>query len=130
MAKNYENLEVWQKAITFALLVYRLTKSFPREELYGLTSQLRRSAISISSNIAEGAGRNSRKEFLRFVLIGLGSLNEAESQIHVSYQLGYVKENEFQEMMQRVGELGNLLGGLRNYLNKPHSTSHFPQSKV
>ena len=115
MAQNYENLETWQKSIEFAVLIYRVSGLVPKEEMYGLVSQIRR-AVSISSNIAEGAGRGSKKEFLRFVLIALGSLNEVESQIYVAYKLGYIKENIFNDVVVSTKELGNLLGGLRNYL--------------
>ena len=79
MAKNYENLEVWKEAVKLAVLIYKETKGFPKEELYGLTSQLRRAIISVSINIAEGAGRSSKQEFIRFINIALGSLNETES---------------------------------------------------
>lgn len=118
MAQNYENLDVWKKGIALASFVYRLTREFPRDELYGLTSQIRRASVSISSNIAEGAGRGTKKDFLRFVMIALGSLNEVESQLHISRQLGYLKEHSFQEALRQTQDLGKMLGGFRNYLKK------------
>ncbi len=118
MAKNYENLDIWKKSINLATIIYKTTKSFPKDELYGLISQIRRAAVSVSSNIAEGAGRGSKKEFLRFIMISLGSLNELESQIVIAKNLNYIKEEEFQNLSSKVEELGNLLGGFRNYLNK------------
>lgn len=118
MAMNYENLDIWKKSITLATCIYTLTRQFPKEEVYGLTSQIRRAVISISSNIAEGAGRGTKKDFLRFIMIALGSLNEVESQIHVSRQLHYLTDAECKEILNKVRELGNLLGGFRNYLKK------------
>lgn len=118
MAKNYENLEIWKKSIGLATLVYKITKSFPKDELFGLVSQMRRAVVSISSNIAEGAGRGYKKEFLRFILIALGSLNELESQLFIAKNLGYIKDKEFGELFIKIKEVGNLLSGFRNYLNK------------
>lgn len=116
MAKTYENLDAWKKSIEFAAYIYKLSKKFPKEELYGLVAQIQRAVISISSNIAEGAGRGSNKEFLRFVFISIGSLNEVESQVYVAYELGYITNPDLAEALQKIKELGNLLGGLRNYL--------------
>ncbi len=118
MAKNYENLEIWKKSIGLATFVYKVTKSFPKDELYGLVSQIRRAVVSIASNIAEGAGRGSQKEFLRFIFIALGSLNELETQFFIAKNLGYIKDKEFEELSSKIKELGNLLGGFRNYLKK------------
>ena len=118
MAKNYENLEIWKEAIRLAALIYKETKNFPREELYSLTSQLRRAVISISANIAEGAGRSSKTEFFRFVNIALGSLNEVESLLYVSLNLGYLNQERFKLIKNRVEKLGKLLGGFKNYLRK------------
>lgn len=118
MAQNYENLDAWKKSITFAIFIYTLTKKFPRDELYGLTSQIRRAAISVSSNIAEGAGRGTKKDFLRFIMIALGSLNEVESQLYIAYHLQYLAEYEFQKAVRQAKDLGSILGGLRNYLKR------------
>ena len=87
---RYRDLIVWQKAMKLAKETYLLTKSFPKEELYGLTSQIRRCAISIPSNIAEGKGRNSDKEFVRFLQISLGSVYELQTQLELSLELGYI----------------------------------------
>lgn len=118
MAKNYENLEIWKKSIDLATIIYKVTRNFPKDELYGLISQIRRAAVSVSSNIAEGAGRGSKKEFLRFILIALSSFNELESQFFIAKNLDYIKDEEFQKLLSRIKEVGNLLGGFRNYLNK------------
>ena len=87
---SYRDLIVWQKAMELVKDTYLLTKIFPKEEFYGLTSQIRRCAISIPSNIAEGRGRNSDKEFVRFLQISLGSLYELQTQLELSLELGYV----------------------------------------
>lgn len=118
MAKNYENLAAWKNSIEFAALIYRITTKFPADERYGLTAQIRRAAISISSNIAEGAGRGSKREFLRFTLIALSSLNEVESQLHVGRTLGYLPVADERLAFKQAQELGNILGGLRNYLKR------------
>lgn len=118
MAQSYENLKIWQDSVNLAGLLYKITKKFPRDELFGIVSQLRRAVISISSNIAEGAGRSSKKEFCRFINIAIGSLNETESLCLISLNLGYISEKEFEELLQKIKELGNLLGGFRKYLIK------------
>lgn len=116
MAKNYENLEAWKEGIEIAIIIYRLTKNFPKDELYGLTSQIRRSAVSISNNIAEGAGRSSREEFKRFLNISLGSLNETESLLFLSLKLDYLDKDNFELLREKIRNVGNLIGGLRKYL--------------
>ena len=90
--KTYRDLLVWQKAMTFVTTIYQKTKSFPKEESYGLTSQVRRSAISIPSNIAEGFGRNSNKEFIRFLQISMGSIFEIQTQLEISVNLEYLRK--------------------------------------
>src|SRR5260370_35972718 len=92
---NFEKLEVWQKAIQFADLVYRLTKTFPDDERFGLTSQMRRAAVSISSNIAEGTSRHSRDDYARFLEISAGSVFGVVSQSFISRNLGLVNEDDF-----------------------------------
>ena len=118
MAKNYENLNIWKNSIDFASFIYQITRKFPREELYGLVSQIRRAAISISSNIAEGAGRGSKKEFSRFISIASGSLNEVESQIYIANKLQYIDQTDFDKALGLAGELGNMLGGFQKFLKK------------
>ena len=92
--KTYKELDIWQRGIQFVGKVYKLTKNFPKEELYGLTSQIRRAAISYPSNIAEGASRSSRKEFTQFLYIALGSLSEAETQLVIAENLRYLNAKD------------------------------------
>ena len=89
--KTHKDLDVWKKSMDLVEGVYRLTKSFPDSEKYGLTNQMRRCAVSIPSNIAEGAGRNSKKEFKQFLYISLGSISELETQLIISSKLNYLK---------------------------------------
>ena len=89
--KNHKDLEVWKKSMDLVSNIYKITESFPNKELYGLTNQIRRAAVSIPSNIAEGAARNSKKEFIQFLYIALGSLSELETQIIIANRLEYLK---------------------------------------
>ncbi|MHC4744871.1 MAG: four helix bundle protein [Planctomycetota bacterium] len=89
--KTHKDLEIWQRGIALVEEIYRVTKSFPKEEVYCLTSQLRRSAVSYPSNIAEGAARSSRKEYVQFLYFSLGSLSEVETQLMIAGRLGYLK---------------------------------------
>lgn len=91
--KTHKDLDVWKEAIAVAKEVYKLTESFPQEETYGLTSQMRRAAVSIASNIAEGAARNSRKEFIQALYVSLGSLAELETQLALAKEIGLLRGN-------------------------------------
>lgn len=110
---NFERLEVWQKAIDFADLVYRVTRSFPDDERFGLANQMRRAAVSVSSNIAEGSTRFSKADYARFLEIATGSLFEVVSQSFVSRRNGLLKEEEFKLICQSAEEQGRMLSGLR-----------------
>lgn len=99
---THKDLDVWKLGIDLVERTYSLTKSFPKEEIYGLTSQIRRSAVSISSNIAEGAARNSKKEFLQFLYISLGSLSELETQLIIAQRLGYLTGSELFELIEVI----------------------------
>lgn len=116
--KNYQDLIGWQKAMELVEVVYHLTKRFPSEELYGLISQIRRAAVSIPSNIAEGQGRSSQNEFARFLSIAHGSLREVETQILIAMRLKYLQESDAAQAMQLCGETGRILNGLMNSLKK------------
>lgn len=103
---NYEKLEVWQEAITLADIVYSATKTFPDGERFGLTNQMRRSVVSVSSNLAEGSSRNSRQDFARFVEIAAGSAFELVSQAMIAKHQGYLAETDFQTIYERCERLG------------------------
>lgn len=113
--KTHKDLEVWKKAIDLVTVIYGQTHSFPKEELYGLTNQMRRSAISIPSNIAEGAARKSNKEFLQFLYIALGSLIELDTQLLICSNLKYINNEEFKVLEQQLDEIGKMLNGLITY---------------
>ena len=115
--KNYSELIAWQKAMDLVEFVYRATSAFPADERFGLTSQLRRAAVSIPSNIAEGQGRTSTAEFLHHLSIAYGSLREVETQILLGGRLGYSQQSETASVMDLAGEVGRLLNGLANSLN-------------
>jgi four helix bundle protein len=114
---NFEKLDVWQKAIDFADLVYKHTKQFPREEQFGLTNQMRRAAISISSNIAEGTSRMSQTDFRRFVEIATGSVFEVISQAFIGRRQGFLSEEIFSKLYSSAEEVGRMLSGLRKSLS-------------
>ena len=112
MAHTYRELIAWQKAMDLAERVYRASRSFPREELYGLTSQLRRSAVSVPSNIAEGQGRLTPGEFKQFLGHARGSLLELETQIQLAGRLGYCSPTQLQALLESSAEVGRVLNGL------------------
>jgi four helix bundle protein len=107
--KGYKKLKVWEKAHKFAIEIYRLSNNFPREELYGLTSQIRRSAFSISLNIVEGHASSSKKEFLNFLNISNRSLVETEYLLEVVKELNFINETEYQKLERMRSEIGIML---------------------
>ena len=115
---NYTDLEVWKYSRGLVKLVYILTKSFPKEELYGLTNQIRRSVVSVPSNIAEGIGRQSNKETIHFLFIAKSSLQEVETQLYLSYDLEYISEEELKNILEKVISSKKLLNGFINYYKK------------
>ncbi len=112
MSDSYRDLIAWQKAKSLALDVYRCTRRFPKDEIYGLSSQMRRAAVSVPSNIAEGKGRYSRKEFLQFLYHARGSLLELQTQLSIAHDLDYLDLAAFKSMESRTEELGRILNGL------------------
>jgi len=118
MVESYKDLQVWQKSMELVKRIYRLTQHFPKEELYGLTSQLRRSAVSIPSNLAEGSSKRSTKEFMRFINISYGSLCELETQILIACDLEYIESQTKNECCEKISEIGRMLNGLLRALNK------------
>lgn len=110
--KNYKDLIVWQKSIDLVVEIYKTTKDFPREELYGLISQIRRASVSIPSNIAEGYMRFYRKEYIKFLLIALGSCAELETQIILAEKLGFLKVSEKEIIADRINEINRMIMGI------------------
>jgi four helix bundle protein len=113
---NFEKLEVWQKAIDFADLVYVVTRAFPDDERFGLTNQMRRAAVSISSNIAEGTSRHSAEDYARFLEIGTGSVFEVVSQSVIACRQGYLSAKEKDRLYMGAEEQSRMLSGLRRSL--------------
>lgn len=116
--KDYKDLVVWQKAMELVTAIYRATQTFPKEELYGLTSQLRRAAVSVPSNIAEGQGRLTRGEFRQFLGQAKGSLSELETQLLIAHNLGYLQDSSV--LLAQKTEIARLLNGLLNSLTTNH----------
>ena len=116
-ARRFEDLIVWQKAMDLVVEVYRTTATFPREELYGLSSQLRRAANAVPSKIAEGQGRQTTAEFLRLLSIAYGSLMELETQILIGERLGYIDSERSSRLLEHSAEVGRLMNGLMRSLH-------------
>ncbi|MGB9074022.1 MAG: four helix bundle protein [Terriglobales bacterium] len=112
MADAYKDLIAWRKATHLALEIYRCTRTFPKDELYGLTSQMRRAAVSVASNIAEGKGRYSRKEFVQFLYRARGSLLELQTQLFIAGELDYLESISARRIRDKADELGRILNGL------------------
>jgi four helix bundle protein len=121
MGHSYRELVVWQKAVDLVTLIYTLTKQFPKEELYCLTTQLRKAAISVPSNIAEGQGRLSKKDFRHFLGQARGSLLELETQLLIASKLGYLSESGLQAVMENSGEVSRMLHRLIESVSDPEA---------
>ena len=115
--RNYSELIAWQKAIDLVETVYTLSAALPREEMYGLTTQIRRAAVSIPSNIAEGQGRWTTGEFVQFLGIANGSLREVETQIHIALRLKFIAQVDSEAAVRLASAVGRLIYGLRNSLS-------------
>lgn len=116
--KDYKKFLVWQKSHQLTLDVYKILHSFPKEEMFGLTSQMKRASSSIPTNIAEGCGRNSDKDFSRFLVIAFGSANELEYQIILSSDLNFIQTEVSEKLLAQVEEVKKMLNGLISKLNK------------
>jgi four helix bundle protein len=114
--KTHKDLNVWQNSIDFVTKIYAISKDFPKEETFGLQSQLRRAAISIPSNISEGASRNSKKEFIQFLYVALGSASEVETQIIIANKIGYIADVD--PLLKEIDSIKKMLNGLISYLKK------------
>jgi four helix bundle protein len=114
--RPHQKLEAWIKALELVIEIYRRTEKFPRDERYGLTSQIRRAAVSIPVNIAEGAGRHSKKEFAHFLSNSQGSASELETELTIAHRLGYLDESSFAELIGQLDRIGRLITGLNHHL--------------
>jgi len=114
--QSYKDLIVWQKALDLVEIIYQVTKTFPKEELYGLTNQLRRAGVSIPSNIAEGHARSSTQEFHRFLSIARGSLGEVETQLIIAQRLGYLSKSQLDPILALQTEINKMTNGLMTKL--------------
>jgi len=117
--KTFRDLHVWQKAMTLVTDIYQVSRLFPKEEIYGLTSQLRRCAISIPSNLAEGYARRSRADYTRFVQIATGSRYELETQLEIAANLGYLSKGRYIEIHEHAREIERMLSSLHQKLTHP-----------
>jgi four helix bundle protein len=134
MVKTHEDLVAWQKAMGLARAAYAATKTFPKEEVFGLTSQMRRAAVSVPANIAEGAARGTTKEFLQFLMIARGSLAELGTLVTLANDLGYLDRAQQGAFSQDLKEVSGLVGGLINALRRrsamsPDTRHKSPSSK-
>jgi four helix bundle protein len=119
VAKSFRELKVWKLSIDLTVLVYGLTAEFPKSEIYGLSSQMQRAAVSIASNIAEGSARGTRKDFKQFVSIARGSNCELQTQLLIANRLGFAEEHRIGEIEMLSHEVGQMLSGLSKYLSQP-----------
>ena len=120
--KTHKDLLVWKKSIDLVEQIYKITKQFPKEELYGITNQMRRWAVSIPANIAEGSGRKNKAEFIQFLHIALGSASELETHLIISQRLGFLSINSYDEIMNALNEIIKMTCGLINSLNSTRSS--------
>lgn len=119
--QDYKKIKIWERTHSITLVIYQLTASFPKEETYGLTSQLRRSIASIPANIAEGAGRNTKLDFAHFLNIALGSVNESSYHLLLSKDLEYIDLNNYNKLNEELEELKAMLIGFINAVRKSGS---------
>ncbi len=114
--RPHHKLEAWNKAVELVTDIYKKTERFPREERYGLTSQIRRAAVSVPANIAEGAGRYSNKEFAHFLSNAQGSASELETELIISHRLSYLDETSFSQLIEQLERIGRLITGLSKHV--------------
>ncbi len=118
MPKSFRELRVWQASMDLTLLIYELTNEFPKHEVYGLSSQMRRASVSIASNLAEGSARRTRRDFRQFVIIARGSNCELQTQLLVATRLGYASEAKLNQAESLALDVGRMLNGLSNFLKR------------
>jgi len=114
---NFKELNCWKEAKDFSVIVYKITSKIPSSEIYGITSQIKRAAVSIPSNIAEGAGRNTNKDFSRFIAIALGSAFELETQFIIASELNFIETKDIEELNLRLNKIQKMLVNFQKHLN-------------
>jgi len=127
--KSFEDLIIWQEARKFDNKIYNLTRGFPQEELYGLTSQIRRAAVSVMSNIAEGFDRRTTKEFINFLIIARASVSEVQNDLYISLDLNYINKESFQTTYNHAQKIAKLINGLITYL-RSQTESYTKTAKI
>jgi len=127
--KSFEELIIWQEARKFANDIYKLTKKYPQEEMYGLISQMRRSAVSIMSNIAEGFDRRTTREFISFLVIARASISEVQNNLYISLDLNYINNEDFKIYYDYARKIAKLINGLITYL-KSQTQSYSKTTKI
>jgi four helix bundle protein len=115
---NFREIEFWKRSRHLAIEVYRVTNTFPKNELYGLTSQIRRCAISIPSNIAEGSGRSSKKDFARFLDMSIGSAHELETQIDIAHEISFINTSDFRRLNKELIEIIKMISRYNNQIRQ------------
>ncbi|MCA1815864.1 MAG: four helix bundle protein, partial [Acidobacteria bacterium] len=116
--RPHEKLGVWSKSVEFVVSLYKATETFPREEKFGLTSQVRRAAVSVPANIAEGAARRTAKEFIHFLSIAQGSTSEVETELLIAFRLGFLNERVYKDLCLSLDEIGRMISGLTQSLKR------------
>lgn len=119
--RTHEKLEVWKKAVDFVVEIYKVTEDFPKEEKFGLISQIRRAFVSIPANIAEGAARTSEKEFLYFLSNSQGSASEVGTEILIAFRLGFLSEKIYLDLSAKLDEISRMITGLRNHIRSKNN---------
>lgn len=115
---SHRDLLVWQKSVDLVDLLYEMTDSFPKHELYGMSSQLRRAGVSVPSNIAEGNGRGTTQDYIRFLFTSYGSLMEVDTHVHLAQHRNYIRQGDEDRVIERLSEIGRMLNGLINSLER------------
>lgn len=116
--RAHKKLDVWKEAVALSLEIYRVTKNFPKSETYGLASQMHRAAVSVASNIAEGAARSGKKEFKQFLNISGGSLSELDTQVEISFKLGYINQADREALDTKMNNIAQMIAGLIKWAKK------------
>ncbi|MBV9866805.1 MAG: four helix bundle protein [Abitibacteriaceae bacterium] len=129
-SRSYRDLEVWQKGMDVVVECYRATRNFPETEIYGLTSQLQRAAVSVPANIAEGQGRQHTAEFIQHLSIAYGSLAELETHIEIAQRLAYISSEDAQNILAQTSTVGRLLNGLLRSLRNSQLSSNGPRPPI